>query len=103
MRDAERMLETAIASLDGQVIEGEVAAILGVASRSRVLALSRRFSTRMLPEHSLRARVASRRRQPRIPGREFSNCCAISRSRNCPMLTARKARWPICPIRKPRN
>jgi DNA polymerase-3 subunit gamma/tau len=40
MRDAERMLETAIASLDGQVTEVEVAAILGVASRSRVLELA---------------------------------------------------------------
>jgi DNA polymerase-3 subunit gamma/tau len=36
MRDAERMLETAIASLDGKVVEAEVASILGVASRSRV-------------------------------------------------------------------
>src|SRR5271169_5961011 len=32
MRDAERMLETAIASLDGSVSETEVASILGVAS-----------------------------------------------------------------------
>jgi DNA polymerase III subunit gamma/tau len=40
MRDAERMLETAIASLDGKVAEGEVAGILGVASRGRVIALS---------------------------------------------------------------
>jgi DNA polymerase III subunit gamma/tau len=39
MRDAERMLETAIASLDGQVGETEVASILGVASRSRVFEL----------------------------------------------------------------
>src|SRR5579864_7705970 len=37
MRDAERMLETAIASLDGQVDETAVAEILGVASRSRVI------------------------------------------------------------------
>ena len=36
MRDAERMLETAIASLGGQVSESELAAILGVASRTRV-------------------------------------------------------------------
>ena len=36
MRDAERMLETAIASLDGKINESEVASILGVASRSRV-------------------------------------------------------------------
>src|SRR5580698_7624477 len=40
MRDAERMLETAIASLDGKVAEGDVAGILGVASRSRVIALA---------------------------------------------------------------
>jgi DNA polymerase III subunit gamma/tau len=40
MRDAERMLETAIASLDGKVVEGDVAGILGVASRSRVIALA---------------------------------------------------------------
>jgi DNA polymerase III subunit gamma/tau len=40
MRDAERMLETAIASLDGKVVESEVAGILGVASRSRVIALA---------------------------------------------------------------
>ncbi|MGH7932323.1 MAG: DNA polymerase III subunit gamma/tau, partial [Candidatus Binataceae bacterium] len=40
MRDAERMLETAIASLDGKVREGEAASILGVASRSRVLTLT---------------------------------------------------------------
>ncbi|HKV55122.1 MAG TPA: DNA polymerase III subunit gamma/tau [Candidatus Binataceae bacterium] len=40
MRDAERMLETAIASLGGEVAEGEVAALLGVASRTRVLALA---------------------------------------------------------------
>jgi DNA polymerase-3 subunit gamma/tau len=40
MRDAERMLETAIASLDGKVTEGDVAGILGVASRSRVIALA---------------------------------------------------------------
>jgi len=39
MRDAERMLETAIASLDGKVIESEVASILGVASRSRVFGI----------------------------------------------------------------
>ena len=39
MRDAERMLETAIASLEGQVTEREVASILGVASRSRVFAI----------------------------------------------------------------
>jgi DNA polymerase III subunit gamma/tau len=39
MRDAERMLETAIASLDGEVSETEVAAILGVASRSRVFGI----------------------------------------------------------------
>ena len=38
MRDAERMLETAIASLDGKVTESEVASILGVASRGRVFA-----------------------------------------------------------------
>ncbi|HLW71913.1 MAG TPA: DNA polymerase III subunit gamma/tau [Candidatus Binataceae bacterium] len=37
MRDAERMLETAIASLEGQISETDVAAILGVASRSRVM------------------------------------------------------------------
>ena len=36
MRDAERMLETAIASLGGQVNESELALILGVASRTRV-------------------------------------------------------------------
>ncbi|MGA2409145.1 MAG: DNA polymerase III subunit gamma/tau [Candidatus Binataceae bacterium] len=40
MRDAERMLETAIASLGGVVSESEVANILGVASRSRVFALA---------------------------------------------------------------
>jgi DNA polymerase III subunit gamma/tau len=39
MRDAERMLETAIASLDGKVSEVEVASILGVASRSRVFGI----------------------------------------------------------------
>jgi len=39
MRDAERMLETVIASLDGKVGEAEVASILGVASRSRVFEL----------------------------------------------------------------
>ncbi len=39
MRDAERMLETAIASVDGKVTEAEVAASLGVASRSTVLAI----------------------------------------------------------------
>ncbi len=39
MRDAERMLETAIASLNGNVTESEVASILGVASRSRVFAM----------------------------------------------------------------
>src|SRR5215472_6883687 len=36
MRDGERMLETAIASLGGQIGEGELAAILGVASRTRI-------------------------------------------------------------------
>jgi DNA polymerase-3 subunit gamma/tau len=36
MRDGERMLETAIASLGGQVSESELAVILGVASRTRV-------------------------------------------------------------------
>jgi DNA polymerase-3 subunit gamma/tau len=40
MRDAERMLETAIASLEGKVGESEVASILGVASRSRVFELT---------------------------------------------------------------
>jgi DNA polymerase-3 subunit gamma/tau len=39
MRDAERMLETAIASLDGKIVEREVASILGVASRSRVFGM----------------------------------------------------------------
>ncbi len=39
MRDAERMLETALASLDGNLTEGEIAGLLGVASRSRVLEL----------------------------------------------------------------
>ncbi len=39
MRDAERMLETAIASLEGNVSEREVASILGVASRSRVFGI----------------------------------------------------------------
>jgi len=39
MRDAERMLETALASLDGKIVEGEVASILGVASRTRVFAI----------------------------------------------------------------
>ena len=42
MRDAERMLETSIASLDGKVTESEVASILGVASRSRVFGYRRR-------------------------------------------------------------
>jgi DNA polymerase III subunit gamma/tau len=36
MRDGERMLETAIASLDGRIGESELAAILGVASRTRI-------------------------------------------------------------------
>jgi len=40
MRDAERMLETAIASLEGKVSEAEVASILGVASRSRVIEMA---------------------------------------------------------------
>ncbi|MGH7841089.1 MAG: DNA polymerase III subunit gamma/tau [Candidatus Binataceae bacterium] len=40
MRDAERMLETAIASLDGRISESEVATILGVASRSRVMEMT---------------------------------------------------------------
>jgi DNA polymerase-3 subunit gamma/tau len=40
MRDAERMLETAIASLDGKVDETSVAEILGVASRSRVIEIT---------------------------------------------------------------
>jgi DNA polymerase-3 subunit gamma/tau len=39
MRDAERMLETAVAMAPESVRESEVAAALGVASRSRVLAL----------------------------------------------------------------
>ena len=39
MRDAERMLETAIASLGGKIAETEVASILGIASRSRVFGL----------------------------------------------------------------
>src|SRR5579864_1645136 len=39
MRDAERMLETAIASLGAKIAETEVASILGIASRSRVFAL----------------------------------------------------------------
>ena len=38
-RDAERMLETAIAALDGNITESEVAAILGVAGRSRVFSM----------------------------------------------------------------
>jgi DNA polymerase-3 subunit gamma/tau len=41
MRDAERMLETAIASLEGKVHESEVASILGVASRGRIFAIAR--------------------------------------------------------------
>jgi DNA polymerase-3 subunit gamma/tau len=36
MRDGERMLETAIASLGAQIGESELAAILGVASRTRI-------------------------------------------------------------------
>ncbi|MGH7948164.1 MAG: hypothetical protein ACREQF_02945, partial [Candidatus Binataceae bacterium] len=39
MRDAERMLETAIASSGGKVVEGDVASSLGVASRGAVLEL----------------------------------------------------------------
>jgi DNA polymerase III subunit gamma/tau len=39
MRDAERMLETAIASLGSNIAETEVASILGIASRSRVFGL----------------------------------------------------------------
>jgi DNA polymerase-3 subunit gamma/tau len=39
MRDAERMLETAIAALEGKVSEAGLAAILGVASRTRTLEL----------------------------------------------------------------
>ena len=39
MRDAERMLETAIASSGGKVVEGEAASTLGVASRGAVLQL----------------------------------------------------------------
>jgi DNA polymerase-3 subunit gamma/tau len=40
MRDAERMLETAIALSSGAVSEAEVAATLGVASRSRIYGLT---------------------------------------------------------------
>ena len=40
MRDAERMLETAIALSSGEVSESEVASTLGVASRSRVYKLA---------------------------------------------------------------
>src|SRR6185437_7205963 len=40
MRDAERMLETALAASSGQLEEGEVAELLGVAGRSRVLELA---------------------------------------------------------------
>jgi DNA polymerase-3 subunit gamma/tau len=40
MRDAERMLETALATADGKVGEADVAAALGVASRSAVLELA---------------------------------------------------------------
>src|SRR5271170_2725690 len=40
MRDAERMLETAIATAAGKVTEAEVAASLGVASRTTVLKLA---------------------------------------------------------------
>jgi DNA polymerase III subunit gamma/tau len=39
MRDAERMLETALASLGGQIGESALAAILGVASRTRIFEL----------------------------------------------------------------
>src|SRR5271170_5173374 len=40
MRDAERMLETAIATASGKVTEAEVASSLGVASRTTVLKLA---------------------------------------------------------------
>jgi DNA polymerase-3 subunit gamma/tau len=40
MRDAERMLETAIALSSGSITEAEVAATLGVASRARIYELS---------------------------------------------------------------
>jgi DNA polymerase-3 subunit gamma/tau len=39
MRDGERMLETAIASLGGPIDESELAAILGVASRTRIFGI----------------------------------------------------------------
>ena len=54
MRDGERMLETAIASLGAQIGESELAAILGVASRTRILEMLEAILDKA-PANALRA------------------------------------------------
>ncbi|MGH7864323.1 MAG: hypothetical protein ACREQB_04995, partial [Candidatus Binataceae bacterium] len=61
MRDAERMLETAIASSGGTVVESEVASSLGVASRGAVLELCDAILTRDAARALSRVRELHRR------------------------------------------
>ncbi len=96
MRDAERMLETAIASLDGKVVESEVASILGVASRSRVFGIVEAILGKNAAEALRnRPRTASRRREPRIARARYPRTAA--QSRGCEV--ARRER-PAKPARR---
>ena len=82
MRDAERMLETAIASASGKVTEAEVASSLGRREPDhRVRALSEAIITRMRRRRCACARAAFARRQPRIARARFARDAAQSRRR----------------------
>ena len=86
MRDAERMLETAIATAAGKVTEAEVASSLGVASRTTVLKLAdailreERGGSARARARACRAAAQTLNRWGAICSRRFE----ISRSRNFP-------------------
>ena len=90
MRDAERMLETAIATSSGKVTEAEVASSLGVASRTTVLKLA----DAILQKNARRALAHVRELAAAAPtsnrsGATCSKRSEISRSRNFRPVTRR--------------
>ena len=99
MRDAERMLETAIATSAGKVTEAEVASSLGVASRTTVSEVGRRDSVRRTRRRRSRTCANSRAAAPTSnrSGAICSRRSEISRSRNFPpaIRTARSTTFPI--------
>ena len=82
MRDAERMLETAIATASGKVTEAEVASSLGVASRTTVLKLADAILTEERGGGArARARTRGPRCQPRIARARLARNSPKSRGR----------------------